>query len=74
MSGSRFGLMLMLVFPWERLDGWFTHSRRSRWFVHDSIREVRTDAEISDAVCWNEQGEMPPVWRSQMHHLFPRLS
>jgi|SRR4051794_12055699 hypothetical protein len=35
---------------------------------------TRTDAEISDAVCWNEQGEIPPVWRSQMHHLFPRLS
>jgi hypothetical protein len=30
MSESRFGLTLMPVFPWERLDGWFTHSRRSR--------------------------------------------
>jgi hypothetical protein len=35
---------------------------------------LRTDAEISDAVCWNEQGEMPSVWRSQMDHLFPRLA
>jgi hypothetical protein len=35
---------------------------------------LRTDAEISDAVCWNEQGEMPSVWRSQVHHLFLRLS
>ena len=35
---------------------------------------LRTDAKISDAVCWNEQGGMPSVWRSQIHHLFLRLS
>jgi hypothetical protein len=36
--------------------------------------QLRTDAKISDAVCWNEQGKMPSVWRNQMHHLFLRLS
>src|SRR3954447_18526860 len=36
--------------------------------------EFRTDAKISDAVCWNEHGEMPSVWRNQIHHLFLRLS
>jgi hypothetical protein len=39
-----------------------------------NVCNVRIDAEISDAVCWNEQGEMPSVWGSQMHHLFLRLS
>src|SRR4051794_36530651 len=34
----------------------------------------RTDAKISDAFCWNEQGKLPSVWRNQMHHLFLRLS
>jgi len=38
------------------------------------LRLIRTDAKISDAVCWNERGGMPSVWRSQMHHLFLRLS
>jgi len=37
-------------------------------------RRLRTDVKISDAVCWNEQGEMPSGWRNQMHHLFLRLS
>jgi hypothetical protein len=40
----------------------------------DRQHELRTDAKISDAVCWNEQGDIPSVWRSQMHHLFLRLS
>src|SRR4051812_34475098 len=35
---------------------------------------LRTDAETSDAVRWNEQGKVPSVYRNQMHHLFPRLS
>jgi hypothetical protein len=36
--------------------------------------ELRTNAKISDAVCWNEQSEMPSVWRNQMHNLLLRLS
>src|SRR5918994_7012798 len=37
-------------------------------------RLLRTDAEISDAILWNEQGKMPSIWGNQMHHLFLRLS
>src|SRR4051794_12123104 len=45
------------------------------WFRIMAIRpDIRTDAEISDAVCWNEQGGMSLVWRSQMLHLFLRVS
>ena len=58
--------------------GWFFGFKLHLVFNTDNefvaLKLLRTDAKISDAVCWNERGGMPSVWRSQMHHLFLRLS
>ena len=66
--GTRHGDGILTVRPEEEDFGLFLN------WVHFGEATLRTDAEISDAVCWNEQGEMPSVWRNQMHHLLLRLS
>ena len=64
--------------PRLRFDEPVVRNGYAWWYIDalsdDGSHGLRTDAEISDAVCWNEQGKMPSVWRNQMYHLFLRLS